>query len=244
MLKKHSVPSLLLSIAFLLSFVSAWSLSVLHNATHPPVAPHVRLSNHGEDYDNYYDETFSTESTPKPMGSSDPHCDYDLCKDQQESCWQLALTRSCSCPGTSNHFIRPDPPSLQTLSVEDKGAVVVVRWCAPPSVVTHYIIQVEGHDAVRSVGENRRMVELGDLPPGTEVCIEAVNNAGTSTRVKDSCARYEPNSSESRLAVKLVLIGLAVLLVLVILVVSLVLWWCRRHRKNPTGTGSGSEVML
>lgn len=114
---------------------------------------------------------------------------------------------------------------------------MVVRWCEPPSTVTQYRVYVEGEDEVREARENRRMMELGDLAPGTKVCVEAVNNVGVSTQDRKSCARFEPSSSETRLAVKLVLIGAAVVLVIVI-VLSLLVWWCKRRQKTPTRTAN------
>ncbi|TSP36063.1 LRRN4 C-terminal-like protein [Bagarius yarrelli] len=235
----------LLSIALLISYMPALSVALARSATRPPNAPDPQFFNQAEYYDNIYDDTFTNKPTNKPAGSPSPLCDYDICKDQQESCQKLALALSCSCPGISSPFQLPDPPSLQSLSLESKKAGVVVRWCAPPSTVTHYLVMVEGQDMVLQASEDRRMMELGDLAPGTEVCIEAVNKVGVSTLGKDSCARFEPNSSELKLAVKLALIGTAVVLVVIILVGALLLWCCRRHRKTQTRTvNSGHDVVL
>lgn len=240
MLRKHPAPPLLLSIVLLISSMSASSSSQQRNATRPGVRSPSSFDT--EDYDVIYED--STVSTHIPPGSPPPLCQYDLCKDQQESCQKLALTLSCSCPGISGPLDPPDPPSLQSLSLENKGTVVVVRWCAPSSTVTHYLVQVDGQDEAREASANRRMMELGDIAPGTEVCVEAVNKAGVSARGSHSCTRFDPNISETRLAIKLVLIGAAVVLAVGI-VLALVLWWCRRHRKAVTRTANrGTDVVL
>ncbi|KAB5522696.1 hypothetical protein PHYPO_G00162450 [Pangasianodon hypophthalmus] len=241
MLRKHPAPPLLLSITLLISSILASSSSSPpHNATHHPGVPNPHFFSPGEDY-NDYNEELTTETTHKTMGSPPPPCEYDSCKDQQESCQKLALTLSCSCPGISGPFELPDTPTLWRLSLEPSG-MVVVRWCAPSSTVTHYLVQVEGQDEARDARENRRMMELGDIAPGTEVCVEAVNKAGVSTRTSSSCARFE--SSETTFTVKLVLVGAAVVLVVVI-VSALLLWWCRRHRKTPTRTANrGTDMVL
>lgn len=242
MSRKRPAPPLLLSVALLITSTFASSPSP-RSATRRPGVPNPRLYGPGEDYDNSEEDSFSTEVTHNPAGSVPPFCQYDPCRDQQEPCWKLALTQVCSCIGTSGPFDLPDPPSLHSLSLESRGTVVV-RWCAPSSTVTHYLVHVEGQDEAHEATENRRMMELGDIAPGTEVCVEAVNKAGVSTRNRESCARFDPSSSETRLAVKLVLIGAAVVLVIAI-VLALLVWWCRRHRKPPTRTtNQGTAVVL
>ncbi|KAK2816605.1 hypothetical protein Q7C36_022876 [Tachysurus vachellii] len=240
MLRNRPAPSLL-SIALLISSVLSLSSSssspLIRNSTRRLGAPNPRFNNPDEDYDNIYDETFITESPRKPTDSKHPPCNYDFCKDRQETCQKLFLALSCSCPGISGPFQPPDPPFLQSLYVESKGEVVV-RWCAPSSTVTHYLVQVEGQDEVRSTNVDRRMMELGNLAPGSEVCVKAVNKAGVSTQGRDSCTRFEPTTSEMKLTIKLVLIGAAVVMVIVILVVALMLWRCRRHRKTSTQTAN------
>lgn len=177
------------------------------------------------------------------MGSPPPFCQYDFCKDEQESCQKLALTHFCSCPGISGPFDPPDPPMLRSLSLESKGRLVV-RWCAPPSVVTRYLVRVGGQDEVLEAKENRRMMELGDIAAGTEVCVQAANMVGVSARESRSCVLFDPSSSETRLAMKLALIGAAVVVAVVIALV-LLLWWCMRHRKTPARTANrGTDVVL
>ncbi|XP_027015346.2 leucine-rich repeat neuronal protein 4 isoform X2 [Tachysurus fulvidraco] len=238
MLRSRPAPSLL-SIALLISSVlqsSSSSSSLIRNSTRRLGAPDPRFNDPDEDYDNIYDETVITKSPRKTTDSQHPPCNYDLCKDQQETCQNLSFALSCSCPGISGPFQPPDPPVLQSLSLDSKGKVVV-RWCAPSSTVTHYLVQVDGQ-VVHSANVNRRMIELGNLAPGTEVCVKAVNKVGVSTKGTDSCTNFDPNTSETRLIIKLVLIGAAVMLVIVILVVALMLWRCRRHRKTSTRTAN------
>lgn len=121
---------------------------------------------------------------------------------------------------------------------------MVVRWCAPPSTVTHYLVWVRGQDEAREARENRRMMELGDIAPGTQVCVEAVNKVGVSAQESHSCVLFDPSTSEKRLAVRLLLIGVP-LVVVVVIALALLLWWCRRHRKSPRQTANrGTDVML
>lgn len=241
--KRHDAP-LLLSLALLISSTLASSSSTSswpQNATRRPGRLIPRLSNRGEDYNNEYDDI--TETTHKPAGTPAPFCQYDLCKDQQESCQKLALRLSCSCPGISGPAEPPEPPTSWSLSLESRG-MVVVRWCAPSSTVTHYLVRVGDKGEASEAGENRRMMELGDIAPGTEVCVEAVNRAGVSNRESFSCARFDPSSSETALAVRLVLIGVAVVVV-VVLTSALLLWWCKRHQNTPTRTAnSGTDMEL
>ncbi|KAK3508859.1 hypothetical protein QTP70_010515 [Hemibagrus guttatus] len=243
MLRKRPVPPVLLSIALLISSILISSSSSLRNASRRLGSPNPRLSGPGEDYDILYDETTTTEPARKPTDSQHPPCEYDHCKDQQESCQKLRLALSCSCPGISGPFELPDPPSLQSL-LESKGKVIV-WWCAPSSTVTHYLIVVKGQDEVREAKVDRRIMELENLDPGTEVCVEAVNKVGSSAQRRESCIRFEPSTSEIKLTIKLVLIGVAVVLVVGILVMALLIWWCRRHRKSPTQTANpGTDVVL
>ncbi|KAM9441172.1 LRRN4 C-terminal-like protein [Clarias gariepinus] len=244
MLGKHAVPKLLLSITLLISSMlmpSSSSSSTTHNASSRPGVLNPHLNGHNENYDDNSEETDGT--TTSPDVSPPQFCEYDACKDQQEPCQKLRLTLFCSCPGISGPFDPPDPPSLSSLSIE-MGGTVVVRWCAPSSTITHYLIRVEGQDGAHEVAENRRMMELGNIAPGTEVCVEAVNKAGVSPRQHHSCSRFEPRSSEERLTVKLVLIGAAVVVVLAI-ALALVLWWCMRRRKTPARTANrGTDMVL
>lgn len=243
MLRKCPAPRLLLSIALLISSMLISSSSSQHNASRRLSAPKPRLSGPGEDYENIYDETPTTELVSKPTNSQHPSCEYDHCKDHQESCQKLTLALSCSCPGISGPFELPDPPSLQGLFFDSKGTVIV-RWCAPSSTVTHYLVGVKGQNEKRKAKVDRRMMELGNLDSGTEVCVEAVNKMGSSAQRIESCIQFESRTSETKLIIKLVLIGAAVLFVVGILVMALLIWCCRRHRQSPTQTANtGTNVV-
>ncbi|XP_062845083.1 LRRN4 C-terminal-like protein [Trichomycterus rosablanca] len=221
---------------FILIITSDLVSPTRRNATRRPGAPHPRFSNTNEDYNDYYGEDLlSPATTLKPAGTPKP-CHFDLCQDQQVSCHELAKATGCSCPGISGHFQPPDPPHLRILSSEAPGTVVV-HWCAPASAVTHYVVLVGGQDEGRQAGERTRLMDLGDIAPGTEVCVQAVNRAGISARGSLSCARFEPRGPESGLALKLGLIGGAVVLA-VVLVLALLTWRCRRRQKAPTRTGN------
>ncbi|KAI5089545.1 leucine-rich repeat neuronal protein 4-like [Silurus meridionalis] len=238
MLRKCSTPPLVLSVTLLFSFVSA--SSSVRNTTQRTGSPKPRLVGQGDDYNNFYDDPFTTKKPQKSAGSPPPLC--DICKEQPESCQKLAQTLFCSCPGISGPFQRPDPPTVHSLSVESNG-VVVFRWCAPASTVLYYQVYVGGKKTGHELAENRRIMKLGDVAPGTEVCVEAVNKVGSSVPGKHSCTVFEPSNSETRLITKLALIGAAVVLVLVIALV-LLLWWCKRHRNARAQTANRGTAMV
>ncbi|XP_072550196.1 leucine-rich repeat neuronal protein 4 [Salminus brasiliensis] len=217
-------------------------LTVISLTLPPLVAPstsspwnHSRPSN-GIDLDDY-SEDYDTAQTAKPLNPVAERCKYDLCQEQQPSCQQLSASTGCSCPGMSGPNELPDPPQLRKLSYEGSRGVVVY-WCAPPSTVTHYIVQVEGQKGEIEAGDRKRQMELGEIAAGTEVCVQAVNRAGVSDRAKHSCTRFQPQSSESVLALKLGIIGGVVTLILV-LVLALLLWRFRTQRKTLTRTEAG-----
>ncbi|XP_035383220.1 leucine-rich repeat neuronal protein 4 [Electrophorus electricus] len=180
------------------------------------------------DYENLSEEPVSLPApTPNP---SAPHCDYNSCRDQQEPCLLMAATQGCVCPGSTGPLERPEPPHLFRLWREGPGSVLV-HWCAPASNVTSYHVRVEGQEGQREVGVMSRVMDLGEVQEGAEVCVQAVNFAGVSEPTSYSCTRYEPHSSESTLALKLgVICGVAVLVV--VLALALVLWRLRTHRNS------------
>ncbi|XP_017538646.1 leucine-rich repeat neuronal protein 4 isoform X1 [Pygocentrus nattereri] len=229
-------PPLLLSFVLLIlpSFVTLSTSSPFNDTAHF----------HGVNMDDY-DEDYDTSPSPttKPVPPVAKRCDYDLCKDQQPSCQQIAAATGCSCPGMSGPHEVPEPPHLRRLSLEGSDRVVV-HWCAPASTVTHYLVQVEGQKEGLKAGERSRQIDLGKVASGTEVCVWAVNKAGVSTREKHSCTRFQPESSESGLALRLGIIG-GVVALLVVLALALLLWRFRRRRKTlaPTETG-GAEMVL
>ncbi|KAK7164768.1 hypothetical protein R3I94_003226 [Phoxinus phoxinus] len=202
-----------------------------------------RLHSPLNDYSDY-DET-----TTEPLSSSTSevpeldHCDYDMCVEQQQTCKELQRTAvsPCLCPGLSPRDYPPSPPQLSYITQQDdKG--VVVHWCAPTSIVTHYIVLVKGKDKVIDreieVQEKKRETVLWDVAAGALVCVKAVNIAGDSKENKQSCATFEPQHSDSGLALKLGIIGGVVGLV-VLLILALLLWrhktWRKSTARNETG---------
>lgn len=213
----------------------------------PLVAPstsspwnHSRPSN-GDDYNDDYDS--ETPPTAKPVDPVAKRCEYNLCQDQLPTCQEIAASLGCSCPGMSGPSDLPDPPTLRKLSQEGSRGVVVY-WCAPASTVTHYVVRVKEREVELNADKRRRQMELGEIAAGTEVCVQAVNRAGVSDRAKHSCTRFEPQSSESVLALKLGIIG-GVVTLIVLLVLALLLWRLRIRRKTLTRTeNGGAEGML
>ncbi|XP_066517361.1 LRRN4 C-terminal-like protein [Hoplias malabaricus] len=190
-----------------------------------------RPPNISEDYDSDYDITSSPETKPEdPMVK---RCDYDLCQDQQPSCQQLAAAQGCSCPGTSGPDELPESPRLRRLVSEGSGKVKV-HWCAPVSTVTHYLVQVMGQKQLKAE-ESRRQMEISGVADGAEVCVRAVNGAGISTKAKHSCTRFQSQTSESVLAMRLGIIGGVVVLIMVI-ALALLVWRLRTRRKSMTRT--------
>ncbi|XDV20533.1 hypothetical protein PO909_025847 [Leuciscus waleckii] len=195
-------------------------------------------------FDDYSDDE---ETTTEPASSSTSEapelhpCKYDMCVEQQQTCKELAAVTPCLCPGLSPQDNPPSPPHLSGLTQQDdKG--VVVHWCAPTSIVTHYIVLVKGKDKVIereiNVEERKRAIELRDVAAGALVCVKAVNIVGVSTESVQSCATFEPQHSGSGLALKLGIIG-GVVGLIVLLVLALLLWrhktWRKSTARNETG---------
>ncbi|KAL0193179.1 hypothetical protein M9458_011475 [Cirrhinus mrigala] len=224
---------LFLLIKFLnLSFVSSTSSSSSsNNATRPRSPP-----SGGGDYYSEYEDTATESSSSSSTVSEVPnsYCDYDLCVEYQKTCQELAEATGCLCPGLSGPFIPPSPPRLLPLTQDGKG--VVVHWCAPTSIVTHYIVWVKGNDKVKKreikVEKNKRKAVLKDVEVGANICVKAVNKAGDSTEDNQACATFEPENSDSGFALKMGIIGGVVGLIL-LLILALLLW---RHKSRQKST--------
>ncbi|XP_059398303.1 leucine-rich repeat neuronal protein 4-like [Carassius carassius] len=186
-----------------------------------------------EDYEDYTTEPPGPSTTNS--GGPNNNCKYDLCVEHQQTCQELASVTGCRCPGLSSAFTPPSPPYLLDLIQQD-GKGVVVRWCAPTSIVTHYIVRVRGNGKVMDtniqVGESKRGAVLEDVEAGAYVCVEAVNKSGVSAKNDKSCAVFEPQNSDSGLALKLGIIGGVVGLIL-LFILALLLW---RHKTRQIST--------
>ncbi|KAM6907151.1 leucine-rich repeat neuronal protein 4 [Xenentodon cancila] len=176
--------------------------------------------------DNYYD--YDDPTTPVASAGATAkdgviqQCDYSPCREKQIPCEQLAST-GCLCPGFTLYDRTPSPPDLRTVSWN--GSEVVLHWCAPYSYVTSYIVIVGGEEKQKFESDQRRGA-LGEIDHITDVCVAAVNDAGTSDW---SCMMYQP--SDNKLPLTAGLIGGALGLLLLLLLVVL-LWRRRRQRKQ------------
>lgn len=174
-------------------------------------------------------------------------CKTDSCLEDQEPCSQLAEKTNCLCPGVSGADQPPHPPVLQALLPVSQGAdrgKVEVQWCAPSSVVSGYKVVIERSEAdALEFGDALRRGLVGSLEPGTRVCVEATNSAGTSSPSEFSCARYDPpKTSDHNLLVWI--IGGGVGLLLLIIITAVVLWKhkiCQKGKRDSTdGLGNPS----
>lgn len=169
-------------------------------------------------------------------------CRYDPCLENQEPCAQLSKKTGCICPGMSGANEPPHPPRIQALlpiSEGDDRGKVEVQWCAPSSVVSSYIVMVEGSGGeVLEFGDASRRGVVGSLEMGVKVCVEAVNNAGQSTPSEFSCKRYTaPQSSDYNLLVWVIGGGIALLLLLV--VAAVILCRYKKYQKAKSGSTDG-----
>lgn len=174
-----------------------------------------------EDY-SQYDDPISSNTVP-PHEGTPQRCDYNPCFESQTSCVELAALTGCLCPGFTPYNVAPEAPNLK--SVSWNGSEVVIRWCAPYSYVTGYIVTIGGQEK-QKFGKNQRSGGLGDIDHISEVCVVAVNDAGVSGT---SCMMYQPR--DNSLPLKAGLIGGA-LGFLLLLLLAVLLWRHKRQRKQ------------
>ncbi|XP_036907570.1 leucine-rich repeat neuronal protein 4 [Sturnira hondurensis] len=178
------------------------------------------------------------ESEKVRLPPKDVACDYHPCKHLQTPCADLQRRLWCRCPGLSGEDTIPDPPKLQGVS-ETTDTSVLVRWCAPNSVVRGYQIRYspEGwrgnQSVVRDIYATARQHPLYGLSPGTtyRVCVQAANSAGLSrpqaSGWREPCATF--TTKPSFVLIFAVLCGASGLLLLCTLLLTLCL--CRRGRR-------------
>uniref|UniRef100_A0A8D0WG04 Fibronectin type-III domain-containing protein n=1 Tax=Sus scrofa TaxID=9823 RepID=A0A8D0WG04_PIG len=114
-------------------------------------------------------------------------CHSHPCRHLQKPCAELQRRWRCRCPGLSGEDTLPEPPKLRAVA-ETTDTSVLVRWCAPNSVVRAYQIRSspEGRpgnqSVVRDVCATARQHVLHGLSPATayRVCVLAANGAGLS----------------------------------------------------------------
>lgn len=178
--------------------------------------------------DEYYDDDDDDNVTTVVSSRTEPpvtpeQCKYDPCLEDQTPCADLAASTGCWCPGYTLHNVPPGAPSLTSASWN--GSEVVVRWCAPYSYVTDFVVTVGGQ-VVGKFGKDRRSGGVGKVDQVSKVCVAAVNDAGNSD---GSCTMYQPG--DSSLPLKAGLIGGA-LGFLLLLLLAILLWRHRRQRKQ------------
>lgn len=197
--------------------------------TSPDVDPYKSFGLYGppnekDDDDEYnpYLEVTTEEPyvTHPPVTGKPKRCDYNPCLEGQIPCSEQV---GCLCKGSTLHSEAPEAPELK--SVSWNGSEVVIQWCAPYSFVTQYVVTVGGEERQR-FGEDRRSGGLGVVEDVSQVCVVAVNDAGSS---KEVCKKYEP--TDSSLPLKAGLIGGA-LGFLLLLLLAVLLWRHRRQRKQ------------
>ncbi|XP_030602455.1 leucine-rich repeat neuronal protein 4 [Archocentrus centrarchus] len=185
-----------------------------------------------EDYSQYEDIVTTTSSKRlTPGGGTLQQCDYDPCLEGQTSCFQLAISTHCLCRGLPLNEV-PKAPSLS--SVSWNGSKVVLKWCAPYSHVTAYIVTVGGEERM-TFGEGERSGAVGDIDDIAEVCVKAVNNAGASD---GSCMIYHPK--DNNLALTAGLIGGALGFLLLVLLV--ILLWRQRKQEATISMSNTAET--
>ncbi|CAJ1058488.1 LRRN4 C-terminal-like protein [Xyrichtys novacula] len=234
----------------LLLFLCASPFLHSHLSTHaattsrPATRPGIKFTAFGPDYD---------EETPSPdvvsprrttiLRHGPPQtCQYDSCSENQEPCQSLHEKYSCLCPGVSPADELPHAPRIRALNPISVGAdrgKIEVQWCAPSSVVLKYRVAIEGSEGntMEFKSVSRRGV-ISSLEVGTRVCVEAVNNAGSSSPTDFSCMRYDHSkSSDHKLLAGVIGGGVALLLILIIAAV--ILWKYRMHKKAKGDSSDG-----
>lgn len=209
----------------------------------PPVTPfRIRYVTAPGDYDYKDDEDENNPSritqpqVPTKEFNPEP-CDYNPCQHLQVPCAQLSALSGCLCPGVTGSQDLPKAPSLGKIVQE--GSETVVTWCAPPSTVSSYRVVVDGGEPL-VFGEQLRRAVLGGLEAGARVCVEAVNDAGTSAPSPQSCKEYEPQGDEG-LPLRAGVIGGGLGFILVLSLAAILLWKynsCRKPGSDREGLGN------
>uniref|UniRef100_A0A3P8Q4L5 Uncharacterized protein n=1 Tax=Astatotilapia calliptera TaxID=8154 RepID=A0A3P8Q4L5_ASTCA len=169
------------------------------------------------------DTTTRSSKTLIPSRGTLKQCDYDPCLEGQISCFELAASSNCLCPGFTLNNVPPEAPKLS--SVSWNGSEVVLQWCTPYSFVTAYVVTVGGQER-QKFEEDRRSGGVGEVGNIAEVCVVAVNDAGAS---EGSCMMYHPRDNSLPLTAGLIGGALGFLLLLLLAVL---LWRHKRQRKQ------------
>ncbi|KAM3613411.1 uncharacterized protein V6R79_025695 [Siganus canaliculatus] len=169
-------------------------------------------------------------------------CKFNPCLEDQEPCAQLSTKTGCLCPGMSEPDQPPLAPRIDTLLPVSKGddtGKVEVNWCAPLSIVSKYRVVIAGNDKdaqVFQASSRRGLVQ--SLEPGTQVCVQAVNQAGYSSPSEFSCQRYDPrHSTDQNMLLGVLVAGVALLLLVIIAAV--IFWKYRMYKKAKRDSTDG-----
>lgn len=244
------------NLAVLLIFASPLMHSQLHadaSTSPPPITrKKIKLLTNlhfgNTDYD-YEDHSLLPEVLPSaksPRLYTGVACDHDPCLEGQESCEAMKAKTGCLCPGRSGANESPHAPRIRALLPITEGkntGKIEVQWCAPHSVVSSYKVIVEGNEEYEQFGAESRRGLVESLAVGTKVCVEAVNDAGSSSPSEFSCKRFErPDSSDHSLLAGVIGGGVTFILLLVIVAVV----FCRKKicqktkRESVNGLGNPS----
>lgn len=223
------------------------------NSVKPPVTRKKIIYMTGVDIESEYDN--DDHSSPPEvvlpakttvLRRSQEFCDYNSCLENQEPCTQISSRTGCLCPGVSGPNQLPHAPRLKeflTITEGEHIGSIEVHWCAPSSVVSKYRVVVErsNRPALDFSHVSRRGM-VGSLEPGDKVCVEAVNNAGSSSPSEYSCSRYDRDAhvSDSKLLIGLIGGGVALLILLIVVPVILVKYKAYKKTKNGAGDGLGN----
>uniref|UniRef100_A0A3B4B8D8 Uncharacterized protein n=1 Tax=Periophthalmus magnuspinnatus TaxID=409849 RepID=A0A3B4B8D8_9GOBI len=127
-----------------------------------------------EDYEDSDDAT--TTSVPlTPRRGPFEKCKFNQCLENQPSCYELAASTQCLCPGYTLNNVPPEAPNLGSVTLN--GADVIVEWCEPLSYVTGYVVTVGGQEKYR-FSKDKRRGSIGQVDNVIQVCVSAVNDAG------------------------------------------------------------------
>lgn len=198
----------------------------------------------GQDYDKDHSSVPKVISATKTtiLQRAPMLCRYDSCSEKQESCSNISARTGCLCPGISPANMPPSAPRINALlpiyEGKDNGKVEI-QWCAPSSVVTKYIVVIEGSEenALEFEAFSRRGL-VRPLEAGVKVCVQAVNDAGHSTASDFSCQRYDPlNNSDHKQLVGLIGGGVALLVLLII--VPIIVWRYKMSQKAKRDSADG-----
>lgn len=213
------------------SFSALPASSGVHPAGGPPQPPATEdpfLTSEDYSVDQYPLSTHVPDTPPPARSRPLERCDYNPCMENQTSCQLQEANRQCLCPGFTLPDQAPLPPALRSLAWN--GSQVVVRWCAPYSHVTGYLVTV-GRAKRGQFGMGQRSGGLGAVDYLTEVCLSAVNEAGVS---KAACQVYRNDGHGGLRPLTLGLVG-GTLVLLLLSLLAVLLWRRRRQRKQRGG---------